>query len=453
MNFTMHMIHETYEEGEQMSVRQGGVDGAATAPPPRDKAVPRPMQGARQRPEKRQPASGMREGAVAMARDVADGPPPVGTFQARIHENEIPVFVEAEMERLYGSLYSCLKQFRIYDGVFTGVHTYVAREGGNIRHILLFRLRDGRVKVLNEVIRLSATDIDRFAHCVFGHFREAQLISFKSIQNDLAAPTQNRRLSWTCQRHNCLEDIVLSLPESAAAYHAQLGKNTRRNLKRYGEKLRAAHPSFTFEVFEGDAAREEDLRAIIALNHARMEGKNKQSDIDHSETDRLIALTRQCGLIGVCRIDGKVCAGAMSFRAGDNYFLNVLAHDPAYDEFWLGILCCYMTICECIARGGKEFHFLWGRYDYKFTLLAAIRDLDRIVVYRSRAGMLTNADVWCRAAMEGLSRRTNLQLHDLKRRNTPASRFALRLLDRYRAVKRLATGRGTAAPELHPDRH
>jgi hypothetical protein len=127
----------------------------------------------------------------------------------------------------------------------------------------------------------------------------------------------------------------------------------------------------------------------------------------------------------------------MSFRAGDNYFLNVLAHDPAFDEYWLGILCCYMTICECIARGGEEFHFLWGRYDYKFTLLAVTRDLERLVIYRSRSKMLSNPDVWFKTAMEDWSRRANLRLHALKRSNTPGSRIAMRLLEWYRGARRI----------------
>jgi hypothetical protein len=352
-------------------------------------------------------------------------------FDARIHENEIPAFVETELERLYGSIYSCLKQFRIYDGVVAGVHTYVARDMHGIQDILLFRVTGGRVKVLNEVIRLEGADVERFAKLVFGHFKEAQLISFKAIQNNI------ERLPFVHQRHNCLEDIVLALPASAQAYHASLGKNTRRNIKRYGERLRTAFPSFTFSVYEKGEASDADLRAIVALNHARMEGKNKQSDIDYGEEDRLIALTRQCGLVGVCRIDGKVCAGAMSFRAGDNYFLNVLAHDPVYDDYWLGILCCYMTICECIARGGKEFHFLWGRYDYKFTLLAVARDLERLVIYRSRGKMWSNPDVWLKTAMEDWSRRVNQRLHEAKRGNTAGSRFAMRLLEIYRSARRI----------------
>jgi hypothetical protein len=352
-------------------------------------------------------------------------------FDARIHENEIPAFVEAELERLYGSIYSCLKQFRIYDGVVAGVHTYVARDIHGIQDILLFRVTGGRVKVLNEVIQLEGAEVERFAKLVFAHFKQAQLISFKAIQNNI------ERLPFAHQRHNCLEDIVLALPASAQAYHASLGKNTRRNIKRYGERLRTTFPSFTFTVYEKGEASDADLRAIVALNHARMEGKNKQSDIDYGEEDRLIALTRQCGLVGICRIDGKVCAGAMSFRAGDNYFLNVLAHDPAYDDYWLGILCCYMTICECIERGGKEFHFLWGRYDYKFTLLAVARDLERLVIYRSRGKMWSNPDVWLKTAMEDWSRRANQRLHEAKRGNSAGSRLAMRLLEAYRSARRI----------------
>jgi hypothetical protein len=46
-------------------------------------------------------------------------------------------------------------------------------------------------------------------------------------------------------------------------------------------------------------------------------------------------------------------------------------------------LCCYLGICECISRGGNEYHFLWGQYEYKYRLLGAQRDFARLTIYRS----------------------------------------------------------------------
>lgn len=89
-------------------------------------------------------------------------------------------------------------------------------------------------------------------------------------------------------------------------------------------------------------------------------------------------------------IDGQVCAGTINYRVADNYFLQVVAHAPAYDDYGLGTLCCYLTICECIARRGDEYHFLWGRYEYKYRLLGVERDLSHLLIYRSRLHMALN---------------------------------------------------------------
>src|SRR3569832_1471817 len=245
------------------------------------------------------------------------------------HENEIPPFIDFAMDRLYGSIFSSLKQFRIYHATGPGTHTYIVRRGMKIDTVFLFRCDGGIVRVLNEVIKLDSEQIDQFANYIFHRFRKANVIFFKSIQ------TEMRRFSYPFQRFNFSEDIVLSLPDSAEEYHS-----------------------------------------------------------------------------------------------------SVVAHDPAYDEFWLGILCCYSTICECIAQHAKEFHFLWGRYEYKFTLLAVQRDLDMLVLYRSPLQVLLHAGIYARTAIDGLKRRLDLWLHDAAHHDTPMARLAVAFLNRLRTAKR-----------------
>jgi hypothetical protein len=347
------------------------------------------------------------------------------------YENDIPSFVEAELDRLYGSIFTSLPHIRIYGGPLGTIHTYVVRRGTKVITLLMFRREKGKVRVINEVIRLDEAAINRFADYIFATYKAVNVIAFKAIQ------THVRRPAFPCQVVNALEDIVLSLPASAQEYLASLGKNTRRNIRRYMEKTKRAFPLFSFQAFEKGAVSEQHVRDIISLNRARMAEKNKESPIDAEETSRIISLVRKCGLVGVATIDGRVCAGAISYRAGNNYFLSILAHDPAYDEYWLGILTCYLTVCECIARGGKEFHFLWGRYEYKFTLLAVQRDLDNLVVYRSPAQQLMNGDLVIRTALDAYRRRAHLWLHDATRRDTALGRFALGALHFGRRLRRV----------------
>lgn len=345
-----------------------------------------------------------------------------------IFENEIPPFVEQELDLLYGNLYSSLAQFRI-NGKLRNVSTYVVRKGGKAVQVFLFRIEGGRVEVLNEVIAISADHIRQFATIIFSRFRAAKLISFQAIQTDL------QHLSFPIQKINCLEDIVVTLPTTSERYLADLGKNTRRNIKRYTNRLQADFPELEFRIHVQAEASEQMIRNIVDLNKARMKGKNKVSAIDEQEVDKLIKLVRACGMVCVATMNGKICAGGISFRVGANYFLNVLAHDPAFDNYWLGILCCYHTIGECIVRHGKEFHFLWGRYDYKTTLLGIRRDLDSLVVYRSHLQILLNIDLAAVGAIKGRIRQLTLWLQEEKRRDSRAYHVAARILDWVQKLK------------------
>jgi hypothetical protein len=363
----------------------------------------------------------------------ADSARPSADVTIACHDNEVPAFIEHEMDALYGNIFSSMTQFRI-SGLQPGeASTYVARNRRGIVAVFLFRHDRRRVKVINECIRLDSAELLRFVDYIFKRFRDVTTICFNAVE------TERPALPYPCQHYNQLEDIAMTLPATPEEYLASLGKNTRRNVKRYGDKLHRSFPDVQFTVYEKEAVDEQTIRHIIGFNHARMTGKNKRSNLDEHSVRRITALAQACGLVGVLRIDGRICAGGISYRTGSNYFLDVLAHDPAYDEYWAGILCCYWTICECIKRGGTEFHFLWGRYDYKFTLGASIRNLDGITVYRSHAHMLLNGAYALNATYAGRMRQLKLWMDDeTAREATPASRFAFRVLRGVQDMKRFA---------------
>lgn len=350
------------------------------------------------------------------------------------YEHEVPAFVEPALDMIYGSIFTSLVQHRLTGGLPRDVSTYVVRREGRITTVFLFHVTNRRVQVLNEVIRISQEEIDRFAAFIFDKYPAVSLIAFKAIETDI------QRLPFPYQRVNQLEDIFMSLPDTPEAYLASLGKNTRRNVKRYTDRLKKTFPSFRFDIYERDVP-EEIIREIVGFNRQRMAGKNKASRLDEAETQRILKLSRARGLVGVISIDGKVCAGGISFRAGANYFLDVLAHDPKYNDYWVGMLCCYLTICECIQRQGKEFHFLWGRYDYKFTLGAVQHDLDALTVYRSHAGMLCNMSIALKNAAQGRIRLAKRWLDESGGQTENALvRIARRLVNQYRHSRHAGNG-------------
>src|SRR4051812_32319725 len=80
--------------------------------------------------------------------------------------DEIPEFIEPELERLYGTLHSSLPFFRVFRNT-ESVSTYVALKGSQPAVILLFQIQGKIVHVLNEMINLEQRELERFASYVF----------------------------------------------------------------------------------------------------------------------------------------------------------------------------------------------------------------------------------------------------------------------------------------------
>lgn len=314
------------------------------------------------------------------------------------YESEIPAFVEAELERLYGNFFSTLIKFKGL-GSLENLSSYVVFAEGRIKTLFLFRRVGRSVQVLNEVIELNPEEVRHFADTMFALHPRAQLVSFHAVQLtqfDCDRPFQH---------YNCLENIVLSLPETGADYFARLGKSTRKTLQNSTNKLKRDFPSFENKILEKGEVSEAQIRAIVKLNRERMLASGKIPIIDEAGIQRIILAVRVYGFTCVATIDGEICAGAISYRVGENYFMEVCAHDGRYERYRLGMLYRYLTVCECIRQHGRECHFLWGRQEFKFSLLGVQRDLYDLVIYRSRFHLLCHITVACKTAFKAGKRR------------------------------------------------
>jgi len=322
------------------------------------------------------------------------------------YPGEIPDFVEREMERLYGSVYSSMAHFRIHGGL-DKASTYVARRDGRIVALFLFRREWDRVRVINEGVFADAAEIDRFADHVFAHFPWVTAILFHAFHLRGGDPRR------PCQRIACGEDIVADLPAAVDDYVARLGSATRKNIRKHLHRIERDFPTFRMDVLDvrsGDVIDEGDVRAIIGFNHARMDGKGKVSVIDERKTANILRLARQRGFMTRASIDGRICAGTIGLRIGDTVVSLVNAHDPHYDDHRLGTVCCFLTVCAAIERGARRFDFMWGRYDYKTALLGAHHELSRYIVYRSRLALALNGVTALRTACAGRLREAKLGL-------------------------------------------
>jgi hypothetical protein len=360
------------------------------------------------------------------------------------YEAEVPQFVEAEIERRYGSLFSTLPHFRQAGKLTSTTSTYLTRKDGKVATVLLFDRSDKQVTVLNELIHLSKTEISEFIAFVFARYASVSSIAFNAITADLGG------LRYPFQRFFCAEDIVIGPIRTVDEYSASLTKNIRKTIRRHTNGVLRSHPGYRYAILPPEEVSEDLIRLIIGFNRARMADKERISAYTDEECDWIIALAGARGVVSVVTIDGRVCAGTVCCKVAQDYHMLISAHDPAYDGFGMGTLCCYRSICEYIERGGKQVHLLWGRHAYKTSLGGASRRYDRIAVYRSRVDYLRNFDKVMFAAAAGSLREARLWLMDAEGQDNLKGRIVTKLWIVLRQAKRRISAVKSGKQPGHP---
>jgi hypothetical protein len=347
------------------------------------------------------------------------------------HYNGIPAYVGHELDRLYGTRYACMPHFRHY-GDAEGVHTYVVRSGDEALTVFLFRCNGRHVQVLNEGIRISREEVDTFADYVFNVFQGTDIIRFRCVE---AEPGLYAR---PCLRIRSAQDLVLPLPATTDAYFNSLGVSTKRLLRNRQNRLHREFPGFAFRVYEREEVNEQDVHSILEFNRQRMSAVDKTPSIDADEEERIVRYVRDCGFVTTATIDGQLVAGAINYRIGRHFSARILAHDPRYDEYRLGFICAYRTVCECINHGAvANFYFGWGDDPYKFSLGAVPRPLCNVQIYRTRFSALRHAGKGLAAMFAGCKFQLRQGVLDAARRSdgSVGSKLATQLLRVARALK------------------
>ncbi len=300
---------------------------------------------------------------------------------SEIYEFAVPAFAEAALERLYGSMYASLRHLQLCDVGRPLPHTWVGYRHGEIIGVLLFRIRGTQAIVLTEMLALSADVAEEFCRALFSRFAYAQSACFNAVA--LPEPLQRLR----SQSAAFSENYVITLPPSVDDYLAALGKSTRKTLRGYGNRLQRELPGLRWQVRAAATLRSDELRRLVrqlqTFKRDSMAARGKQADSSRHETARLLTLVAERGIVGTATVNGRLCAGSLACRFGDNYVMLLAAADPALASYRLGMLCCFWSVCDCVRDGARECHLLWGRYQYKEQLLGVPVALHRVMVYRS----------------------------------------------------------------------
>ncbi|SNT19237.1 Acetyltransferase (GNAT) domain-containing protein [Noviherbaspirillum humi] len=347
------------------------------------------------------------------------------------YEGDLPDFIGPELDRLYGSRFCSLHHLRIHRRL-AEANAYVLKRNGIPVAIFLFEARQQRIRILNEGMRVETRYIDRFADWAFERYPEAISLTFNAVE-----PDGGKKPARPVLRAHCAQDMVLPLPESVERYVASLGKSTRHNIKRRISKLKRTFPDFDYRFLGGSQVREEDIRSLIRISEARLSRLGKAPNIDARETRRIGEMVKACGFVCIATIRGELCGGQIAYHLGETFCFRSIAHEAAYDEFSLGSVVFFLTICECIRQGAKRVHLGWGSQEYKFQFGAVNRDIYRLVLYRSWPAFMLDGLVVGRTAFQGALSSTYHRLATLlKSGERNGSHWAKLLMSAARRTRR-----------------
>lgn len=368
--------------------------------------------------------------AHMIAEDLHDDLPAM-TLELHCHRQGIPDALASKIDLRYGALFSSPLQLQLSGKFHDEIWVYQSHSGADTHSIFLFECHGPEIKVLNEQIRAAASEIEQFIEFLFERHSTVNSIVFFGID------TGKLDIKRPYQRFFCAEDIVIPEYGSDDAYEEDIGKSTKRNIRRRKAALVETYPTSRFEVVEAHAITPELVERVIAFNRTSMARKSRTSTYHDEDVQRLALLATHGGLAGTVLVDGEIIAGTVCARIGNCFYMLTTGYDSRFGAFSLGLLCCYWTARECVRRGAREINLMGGRLDYKYSLRGRSRKYDALCVYRSRAGMLRNVGRVIDTAAHGTLLEAKFALLDCEREDSAAAELVARGLRAWRSAKRL----------------
>ena len=321
---------------------------------------------------------------------------------AVVHLDDVPAELLDELPGLYSSAFSTAEYFAIYDGP----RRVSACELSEPRHVIVFTSHGATADVLNKVIDIAPTEVERVASAIFRARPEIRRLraELKFAPRELGLPARELYRQ---------DNQVVELPGSVEAWERRLGAPTRRHLRAYRNRLRRKHPDFDLRTLEGAQITQELVERAFAWNResVRAKGGGWFYDDQPEAAHKLWRLVQSRG-VALCGYAGGECVSvSMSMVVGRDCWGLLGGFDAAYADAHLGFLMTSLTVAESISRGCARLQMSWGDAAYKQHLGAAPVAAYRASIYRSRldralyARERVSLHVWDRRDVYYFSRR------------------------------------------------
>lgn len=186
------------------------------------------------------------------------------------------------------------------------------------------------------------------------------------------ASLMSQVVGYTTRRVERMPCPVITLPDSWEAYEASLGRNHRRNLRRYARKLDDdAEGPVTLRIVTRPDDVDDTVRELASLHlkaHAAQGTKSSFAIDEVVEFHRLVAVRfLAAGMLRLFRLDIGTSAGAIEycFSYRDTVAAFQTAYDPKWGRYGPGRRVVAEAIRIAIEEGAHRFDFLRGNEPYK----------------------------------------------------------------------------------------
>ena len=297
--------------------------------------------------------------------------------------------LDKRLNSLYETLYSDIAYMNICDDSISegSCCKLIVYERGALKHILLFKYNEKvrHIRVLNYYFRTSLQDVEYLRNIIFDEYRRINKIVFPCV---LLENVEKRPMMVLYEQN---KDKIIELPESMDVYMKSLGPNTRRRVKDGRKFIVRDHPDFKTSFYVGKDISRKQVSDIMELNKSRMQYKGKTCGYDDTDRDIFFRYAHIInGILCLCTINENIVGGSISWAFKEHVYVDVLAHNNAYNKYRAGYVTLAHTIQYMIEKNLKYLHFMWGEEEFKYHFLGKPHIMYDVMVFRTYPDFLLN---------------------------------------------------------------
>lgn len=160
------------------------------------------------------------------------------------------------------------------------------------------------------------------------------------------------------------------LPSKFEDYFRGLGSNWRRNMRRWGKKLKKDY-KVDFNIHNDSDTLDRAMKTFFNLHQKRWQSRGQRGAFTdpkfrnfHLDVAKSFA---EKGLLSLCflTLNGEPVSAVYAFEYANKMFCYLAGFDPYYSEYRVGHLIFLNFIKNSIENGLREFDFMRGGESYK----------------------------------------------------------------------------------------